>query len=167
MNQNTKKLALSGIFIAIAVVFSAFSIPVGVAKVFPVQHLINIVGGVLLGPFYALAIAFGTSLIRILIGTGSLFAFPGSIFGAFLSGYLYKYHRRLLTAFLGEVLGTGIIGAVCSYPIALFIMGNKEAALFGFVIPFISSSLAGAVIGMVLLKTILWKGQIKLDSGTF
>ena len=51
MNQNTKKLALSGIFIAIAVVFSAFSIPVGVAKVFPVQHLINIVGGVLLGPF--------------------------------------------------------------------------------------------------------------------
>lgn len=163
MTENTKKLALSGILIAVGVVFSAFSIPIGVSKVLPVQHMINIIGGVLLGPINSLGIAFCTSLIRVLFGTGSLLAFPGSMIGAFLCGLLYSKYKKITAAFLGEIIGTGLIGAVLSYPIALLLMGNKEAAIFTLVLPFMMSSIAGAVIGVLLLKSFLLKGQIKLE----
>jgi energy coupling factor transporter S component ThiW len=65
-------------------------IPVGVAKAFPIQHLINILSAVLLGPAYALWNAFAISLLRNLLGTGSLLAFPGSMIGALLAGLLYQ-----------------------------------------------------------------------------
>ena len=83
-NVNVKKLALAGILVAVGVVCSTFSIPVGASKCAPAQHFINILGGVFLGPSYAVAMAFVTSLLRNLLGTGTLLAFPGSMCGAFL-----------------------------------------------------------------------------------
>lgn len=163
MNKNTKKLVLAGILVGVGVVFSPFTIPLGVAKAFPIQHLINLLSGVLLGPFYALGVAFSTSLIRNLMGTGSLFAFPGSMIGAYLCGLFYHKTKKLGAAFLGEILGTGIIGAILSYPIALFIMGNSEAAVFAFVLPFLLSSVLGSVMGMVLLKAIFLRDELTLD----
>jgi energy coupling factor transporter S component ThiW len=148
--SNTKKLAFAGIFSAIGVVCSAFYIPIGVAKCFPVQSLINVVAGVLLGPLYAVCMAFVTSLIRVLMGTGTLLAFPGSMCGALLCGLLYKYTKSTVTAFAGEVFGTGIIGAILAYPIASLFL-SKTVALFGFVIPFGLSSLLGGAISLVLL----------------
>ena len=148
---NIKKLSQAGILIALGVVCSTLFIPVGPAKVFPVQHMINVFAAVTLGPAYGVSMAFITSLIRVSIGTGSLLAFPGSMVGALLSGLLYKVTKKTWTAFLGEVVGTGLIGAVLAYPVAALIM-SKEAALFGFVIPFGISSFAGAVISVVLIK---------------
>lgn len=82
----TKKLTLCGIMSALGVILSVVSIPLGPAKCYPFQHTINVINGLLLGPFWALASAFTTSLIRNLLGTGSMFAFPGSMFGAFFTG---------------------------------------------------------------------------------
>ena len=67
-NVNVKKLALAGILVAVGVVCSTFSIPVGASKCAPAQHFINILGGVFLGPSYAVAMAFVTSLLRNLLG---------------------------------------------------------------------------------------------------
>lgn len=92
------------------------SIPVGASKCAPVQHFINILGGVFLGPGYAVGMAFVTSLLRNLMGTGTLLAFPGSMFGAFLCGMLYKYGKHLPLAYLGELFGTSVIGGLLSYP---------------------------------------------------
>jgi len=58
MNNKVRKICLTGILISIGVASSAFYIPVGVAKCFPMQHMINVLAGVLLGPWYALAAAF-------------------------------------------------------------------------------------------------------------
>lgn len=58
------KMAMAGVLIAVSVVSSPFSIPVGAARCFPIQHLINILSAVILGPFYGVAMAFVTSLIR-------------------------------------------------------------------------------------------------------
>ena len=77
MKINIKKLA--GMMTALGVALSAFSIPVGASKCFPIQHLLNVLAGVFLGPSYALGFSFCTALIRNFIGTGSLLAFPGSI----------------------------------------------------------------------------------------
>ncbi len=69
--SNTKKLTIAGILISVGVICSAFYIPIGVAKVFPIQHFINVLAGVFLGPVYAVLMAFVTSLVRVLTGTGS------------------------------------------------------------------------------------------------
>ncbi|MGE4283235.1 MAG: energy coupling factor transporter S component ThiW [Clostridia bacterium] len=151
--SNTKKIVLSGILVAIAVVMSSFYIPIGVAKCFPIQHLINVLAGVLLGPIYAVSVAFVTSLIRVLSGTGSLLAFPGSMCGALLCGLLYKYTKNTSMAFLGEVFGTGVIGALLAFPIATLFL-SKTAALFAFVIPFGLSSLVGAAISVVFITAL-------------
>ncbi|MCX7658891.1 MAG: energy coupling factor transporter S component ThiW, partial [Oscillospiraceae bacterium] len=62
--SNVKKLTIAGILVAMGVVCSAFYIPIGVAKCFPIQALINVLAGVLLGPLYAVCMAFTTSLLR-------------------------------------------------------------------------------------------------------
>ncbi|MDP4086924.1 MAG: energy coupling factor transporter S component ThiW [Bacillota bacterium] len=156
--RKTQKLTLTAMFIAIGTSTSnLLFIPVGVTKLFPVQHFINVLSAILLGPYYALAEAFGISLLRNIMGTGSIFAFPGSMIGAFLSAILFKKTKKLYMAFLGEVVGTGVLGAIVCAPISTFILG-KEAALFGFIPLFIFSSFAGAAIGIILM-TIFMKNK--------
>ena len=92
---NTKKLAIAGVFCAVAVVGSLFSFPIFGSKCSPVQHMVNILSAVLLGPGYSLGAAFGAALIRNLLGLGSLMAFPGSMFGAFVCGLVYKKTKNI------------------------------------------------------------------------
>lgn len=150
MNKNLKKLTLCALFAAIAVVGSLFSFPVFGSKCAPVQHLVNIVAAILLGPGYAVAAAFISSLIRNLLGLGTLLAFPGSMCGAFLAGILYKYVKKLPAAYCGELFGTGVIGGMLAFPIASLILGNESAALFTFVVPFLVSSLGGTIIAIII-----------------
>lgn len=128
-------------------------IPVGVSRVFPVQHGINLLAATLFGPGYAVTVAFTISLLRNLLGTGSLLAFPGSMIGALLAGILYKGTKKISLAAAGEVVGTGLIGGLVSYPVAKYLMG-REVALFFFVGPFVMSSIAGVAIGYVIFKFI-------------
>lgn len=152
--SKTQKLVGSSLLVAIGVLLGAnFYIPFGVAKAFPMQHLINVLSAVLFGPVYALMTAFVISLIRNLMGTGSLLAFPGSMIGAFLAAMLYQKYHHYLVACLGEFIGTGIIGSLLSYPIAKAFMGIDKGAFF-FVIPFAISSFAGALLGLIILKAI-------------
>ena len=76
-----QKLTLAGLFCAIAVVGSMFSFPMFGSKCAPIQHMINVLCAVLLGPYYGIGVAFAASLIRNLTGLGSLMAFPGSMVG--------------------------------------------------------------------------------------
>ncbi|PKM51223.1 MAG: energy coupling factor transporter S component ThiW [Firmicutes bacterium HGW-Firmicutes-7] len=147
----TKKIALSGVLIALGVALSPLYIPIGTAKCFPLQHLINVISAVLLGPLYAVANAFVISLLRNIFGMGSLLAFPGSMIGALLAGLLYVKYKSQTIAAIGELIGTGILGSLVSAPIFIHLMG-KEAGIFFFVIPFMLSSFVGTSIAMVLLR---------------
>jgi energy coupling factor transporter S component ThiW len=80
--------------------------------------------------------------------------------GALLCGLLYRYSKKLALAFAGEVIGTGIIGALLAYPIAALLLSSK-AAFYGFVIPFGISSLAGAAISVVLLVSLQRAGILQ------
>ena len=148
--MNTKKIAMASVLVAVGVVMSSFFIPIGPAKCFPVQHFINVLAAVLLGPAYAVMMAFATSCLRIMMGTGSLLAFPGSMCGALLSGLLYARFKNLGAAFVGEVVGTGVLGALIAYPVAALVL-SKTVAIFGFVIPFGISTLVGASIAWVFM----------------
>lgn len=150
--NNTRKLTYSAIIAAITTILSSMVyIPLGFAKIFPVQHFANVVSAVLLGPWYAVLQAFLTSTLRNLMGTGSLFAYPGSMIGALLAALLFAKTKKLAFAAVGEVIGTGLFGAMATYPIAILFLG-QEAALFGFVPAFMMSSFAGAILGYGLLK---------------
>lgn len=155
---NVRKLTLTGIFIAISVVGALFSFPVFGSKCAPIQHLMNIMGAVFLGPGYALAAAFITSVIRNLLGLGTILAFPGSMCGALLAGILYHYGKRLPYAYVGEIVGTGIFGGMLAYPVAFFVLGNTQAALFTFVVPFLISTCGGSLFAMVLVGTMKKSG---------
>ena len=144
------KLALTALFIAIAVVGSLFSFPVLGSRCSPVQHLVNILCAVFLGPWYALAAAFIASLIRLILGLGTLMAFPGSMIGALLAGLLYKFIKKLPAAWIGELFGTSVMGGMLAYPIAFFLMGNESAALFAYILPFFISSCGGTIIAAIL-----------------
>ncbi|MFC5463656.1 energy coupling factor transporter S component ThiW [Lederbergia graminis] len=155
-----KKMALTAMIAAITTVTSnLFFIPVGFTRIFPMQHFANVITAVLLGPAYAVAQAIIVSTIRNISGTGSIFAYPGSIIGAFLAGWLFMKTRKMEMAFVGEVVGTGIIGAMACYPIATLFLG-QEAALFGFIPAFFVSSCAGAILGFLLLKVLMKNSSI-------
>lgn len=145
-----KKLVLTAVFAAVAVVGSLFSFPVFGSKCAPVQHLINVLCAVILGPGYGVAAAFVSSLIRNLLGLGTLLAFPGCMCGALLAGILYHYIKKLPAAYIGEVFGTAVIGGMLSYPVAAFIMGSKGAALFTFVVPFLISTAGGTLLAVLI-----------------
>ena len=147
---NIRKLTVTALFAAVAVVGGMFSFPVFGAKCAPVQHLVNILCAVLVGPWWGLAAAFIASLIRNLLGIGTLLAFPGSMCGALLSGLLYRYLKKLPFAYVGEVFGTGIIGGMLSYPIAALLMNSDTAALFTYVVPFLISTCGGTIIAIIV-----------------
>lgn len=158
---NIRKLAMAAVLVAVAVVGSLFSFPFLGAKCSPVQHLVNIIGGVYLGPWYSLGVAFCASLLRNIFGLGSLMAFPGSMVGAFLSGVMFHWifkgkplALRLPMAYVGELFGTSVIGGMLSFPIAYLIMNNTAATLFGFVFPFFASSVVGTVIAAIVVTSL-------------
>lgn len=152
--KSIRKLTIAGLMIAVAVVGSLFVVPVMGAKCSPVQHMVNVLGAVLLGPWYAVGMAFAASVIRNLLGLGSLLAFPGSMIGALLCGLLYRLWPKLPIAYIGEVFGTGVLGGIASYPIAAVLMNNKAAALFTFVPSFLVSTAVGAAISAFVLAAL-------------
>ena len=71
--------------------------------------------------------------------------------GVFLASILYRKFKKIEVAVVGEVIGTGIIGALLAYPIAAILLG-KEVALFVYIAPFSLSSIVGSIIAYIVLK---------------
>ena len=161
-NLSVKKLALAGMLCALAVVGSVFSFPIFGSKCAPVQHMVNILCAVLLGPYWGLGVAFVASLLRNLLGLGSLMAFPGSMFGALLCGVVYHKTQKLLPTLAGEVFGTSILGGLCAYPVAILLMGKSagDIAFYAYIVPFLVSTAGGAVIAGVLLAALQRSGAL-------
>lgn len=162
--MKTQKLTLAALLVAIATLTGhVFYIPVGASKCFPIQHTVNVLSAVMLGPWYAVSVAFVTSLLRNFLGTGSLLAFPGSMFGALLAGLLHQKTGNQIMASLGEVFGTGFLGAMACYPIVKVLMG-QETAIFFYVVPFLTSTVGGTIIANLLLKALTSLNLVGINS---
>ena len=168
--MQTRKLTSAALLIAIGTLSAhLIYIPAGVSKCFPVQHAINVMGAVLLGPDYAVAIGFIIACLRNMLGTGSLLAFPGSMIGAALAGLAYSRYKTLPAAMAGEIFGTGIIGAIVSYPVMTFLWGKEGLSWMFYVPSFICGTLIGGSIAYVFLRKMasngmLTKLQVKLNA---
>lgn len=161
--KNIKKLAVAGVFTAVAVVGSLFSFPVFGSKCSPVQHMVNILCAVLLGPGYGFGAAFAAALIRNLVGLGSPLAFPGSMLGALVCGLVYRRTHSITAALAGEVVGTSVLGGLCAYPVAILFMGKGagDIAFYAYIIPFLISTAAGAIISGILLFNLNRTGVLR------
>ena len=148
---------------AVAVVGSMFSFPVFGSKCAPVQHMVNVLCAVLLGPWYGVGAAFVASLLRNLLGLGSLMAFPGSMCGALLCGIVYHKTHKLLPTLIGEVFGTGIIGGLLAWPVAILFMGKAagDIAFYAYIVPFLVSTVGGSIIAGIILFALEKNGTLK------
>ena len=151
--MTTKKLAMAGVLTALATVGSMISFPVAGSQCAPVQHMVNILAAVTLGPGWGVGVAFCASLLRNILGIGSLMAFPGSMIGAFCCGMVYAKWKKLAPTCVAEALGTA------AYPVAEFLMGAGPAGLFVYVVPFLISTVAGSILAFVLI-TVLSRGGV-------
>lgn len=161
-NRSVQKLAIAGAFCALAVVGSMFlTFPVFGSKCAPVQHMVNILCAVFLGPWYGLAAAFAASLLRNLLGWGSLLAFPGSMCGALLCGLAYWKTKNLPATLIAEVLGTGVLGGLAAYPVAKQLMGLTPETYTVYIIPFLISTAAGSILAGALVYALQKSGALR------
>ncbi len=125
----------------------------------PVQHFINVLSAVLLGPWFGLAQAFLSSLIRLLFGLGTPFAFPGSMVGVLVASLFYYVNKHLFVASIGEVIGTGIIGSLLCIPLA-WILGLEDMLIKPLMATFLLSSFVGASLSYFLLIVLKKRHQL-------
>jgi len=149
--MKTRDVARAVILVAIAVALSPFFIPVGISKCFPAQHMVNVLAVVMLGPAYAVGIAFVAGVIRNMMGLGTILAFPGGMIGALLAGLAYRMSKNMYAAGLGEVVGTGLLGSLASVWIVGPLFMGKKMALATLMIAFSVSTLGGTIIGLIAL----------------
>ena len=144
------RLIMLSMLIAIGVVISPI---LRVEGMCPMAHFINVVCSVFLGPWYSLLCAVLIGIIRMIMMGIPPTALTGAVFGAFLSGVFYRISKgKIIFAVLGEVIGTGIIGALASYPVMNYIWG-KEGLTWMFYIPsFICGTLIGGSIAYIFLR---------------
>lgn len=159
--MKTRDVARAVILVAVAVALSPLFIPVGIAKCYPAQHMVNVLSAVMLGPFYSLVIATLAAVIRNLMGLGTLLAFPGGMIGALLAGLAYRRFKKIYMAGLGEVIGTGIFGSLASIWIVAPIFMGKKMAMATLMIAFSLSTMAGSITGIIVLRLLrragVWK----------
>lgn len=172
MNRTQKltKMIFLAMMVAVGVVISPI---LRVEGMCPMAHFINVACAVLLGPWYALICAGTIGIIRMAFMGIPPLALTGAVFGAFLSGMFYRLSRgRLVFAFLGEVVGTGILGAVISYPVMTLFWGRTGLTWFFYVPSFIAGTLIGGSIAFIFLKQLqktklLSKFQTALGSNVY
>ncbi|MBQ7901193.1 MAG: energy coupling factor transporter S component ThiW [Clostridia bacterium] len=160
MNNSKKllKLVVLSMLIALGVVISPILRFEGMC---PMAHFINIVCSVLLGPWYSLLCATLIGIIRMTIMGIPPLALTGAVFGAFLSGVCYRMSKgKIIFAVVGEIIGTGIIGAIVSYPVMSILWGKEGLSWMFYVPSFICGTLIGGSIAFVFLRKLANSGVL-------
>ena len=85
------------------------------------------------------------------------------IFGATLSGIFYKLSKgKIWAAVLGEIIGTGIIGSIISYPVMTYLWGKTGLTWMFYVPSFLMGTIIGGSIAFVVLTTMSRNGSLQM-----
>lgn len=159
----SRKTAYAVVLVAIGVALAPYtSFPVGIAKVNPTQHFINVLGAVILGPGWAVLNATAIALIRNAMGVGTLLAFPGGMIGALLAGFIYRWTRNIYLSAAGEIAGTGILAPVVSAALVAPVFMGKAIPFIALMPSFLASTLAGSILGVLFIRLLVRADMIDL-----
>ena len=122
--MNLKKLTISAMLVAVAVILSSFSIPIGASRCFPIQHMVNVIAAVFLGPVYGVSMAFCTALIRNLLGTGILGGMLCYPIASMMMG-----QKAALFTFVGPFLASTLCGTIIAAIIITALYRSKAVRL--------------------------------------
>lgn len=156
-NKKLLKMIFMAMIIAVGVIISPI---LRVEGMCPMAHFINIICAVMLGPYYALLCAILIGIIRMCIMGIPPLALTGAVFGAFLSGLLYKVSKgKIIFAVIGEIIGTGLIGSIASYPVMKLFWntnGTYDHLTWFFYVPsFVLGTLIGGSFAFLFLKKLV------------
>ena len=75
---------------------------------------------------------------------------------------LWKVRLEVIPTAAAEVFGTGVIGGLLAYPIAVAFMGVSAAnvAFYAYIVPFLISTVVGSVIAAVLVLALMRAGAL-------
>ena len=145
-DKKVLRLVLLAMLIGLGVVISPI---LRIEGMCPMAHLINMCATLI-------------GIIRMTIMGIPPLALTGAVFGAVLSGLLYRASKgKIICAVIGEIIGTGIIGAVVSYPVMEIFYGRTGLSWMYYVPMFISGTLIGGSIAFCLLMALSRSGTLR------
>lgn len=152
----TRKLVLTALMACLAFVLNTC---VYFPSMAPFQHFVDVLAAVLLGPWYACAAAFICGIMRMMTGR-SIQAVVGAVFGPILGGLLWRKTKNIYLVMLGEIVGTGILGAITAFPLMKIFYGlDAQSPLY--YIPFYTpSAVVGAAMGVAVLLILKKSGVL-------
>ena len=154
--RSVRKMVLTAMFACLAFVLNTF---VYFPSMAPFQHFVNVIAAVFLGPWYGCAAAFLCGVLRMLSGR-TIQAIAGAVFGPILGGLLYEKTRNIYLTFVGEVVGTGFVGAMVSYPLMKWLYGLDAQSPFYYIPYYTPSALVGAGMGVAVLLILKRSGVL-------
>ena len=152
---NVRKMVLCAIFASLAFVLNTF---VYFPAMAPFQHFVDVVAAVFLGPWWACLSAFLCGVMRMMSGR-TIQAVTGAVFGPILGGLMWKKTKNVYLVCVGEIVGTGVVGALASYPLMKWFYG-LDAQQWYYYVPFYTpSAVVGGAMGAAVLL-ILKRGGV-------
>ena len=144
---NIRKMVLCAIFASLAFVLNTF---VYFPAMAPFQHFVNVMAAVFLGPWWGCVSAFLCGVMRMMSGR-TIQAVTGAVFGPILGGLMWKKTKNVYLVCVGEIIGTGILGALASYPLMKWFYGlDAQNPLY--YIPFYTpSAVVGGIMGVMVI----------------
>lgn len=144
---STRRLVMTAMLSCMAFVLNTF---VHFPAMAPFQHFINAVAAVTVGPWLGSLAGFLTGVFRMVCGS-DIGSITGAIFGPLLGGLLYRRFGSLKAVWIGEVIGTGVIGAMASYPFFKLFYGLDAQSPLYFIPFYTPSAMMGASMGIVTI----------------
>lgn len=143
---NTKKMILTAMFACFSFVLNTF---VYFPSMAPFQHFVNLLAAIFVGPWYGCIAALLCGIMRMMSGR-TIQAITGAIFGPILGGLIYRKTQNIYLVFIGEVIGTGIIGALVSYPLMRLFYGININKWYYYIPLYTPSAIVGAAMGVAV-----------------
>ncbi len=149
--MKTKKIILSGIFIAFGIILPMFFHTFNMAgSIFLPMHIPVLIGGFLLGPLYGGLVGLLTPILSgFMTGMPSLvpvmpiMAFELCAYG-FISGFLFEKTNKIYISLIGAMIGGRLFAVLGAFIVSLTIAPKVSPFMFVF------GNLAKAIPGMLI-----------------
>jgi len=87
-------------------------------------------------------------------------AVTGAIFGPILGGLIYRKTKNIYLVAVGEIIGTGFLGAMASYPLMKIFYGLDAQSPFYYIPFYTPAAVVGASMGVAVLLILKRSGAL-------